>query len=205
MGKKVLVVPENSINFSIFDNGWAEVSKAGKGLLNQLLGIAYFIDRDKAEQDPTHKQLIPYCLVKNKKGETFVYQRTKKGQESRLHAKYSFGIGGHEDYSLQFDKMTRMDFHYGNLDRELTEEVGLTRDDYNDKFVGFLYDASNSVGAVHLGLVYHITPKDWDFDINSFKIEDTLGDCGFWSSSKINVNKDKFEGWSQVLINNKVL
>ncbi len=58
----------------------------------------FFMDRGEAENDPTHKQLIPYCIfrVKDPSGTRYLhYTRGKAGGESRLHAAVSIGIGGH--------------------------------------------------------------------------------------------------------------
>lgn len=52
-----------------------------------------FVVRSIAEHDSSLKQIIPYCVVSNERGEVFVYER--KGSESRLHGFYSLGIGGH--------------------------------------------------------------------------------------------------------------
>ena len=54
----------------------------------------FFMDRGTAEEDPSHKQLIPYCVFRC--GDKILhYTRGKAGGESRLHAKISVGVGGH--------------------------------------------------------------------------------------------------------------
>ena len=53
-----------------------------------------FRPRDEMEQDPSFKQLIPYCLFRH--GDTlFRYTRGNAQGEKRLHAKKSVGVGGH--------------------------------------------------------------------------------------------------------------
>jgi len=52
------------------------------------------MDRAQAEDDPSHKQIIPYALFRHN-GKFINYMRSKSGGESRLHAKRSMGIGGH--------------------------------------------------------------------------------------------------------------
>ena len=67
-----------------------------KGAVARLLDPAnhFFMDRGAAEEDPTHKQIIPYCVFRH--GDRVLhYTRGKAGGESRLHAKISVGVGGH--------------------------------------------------------------------------------------------------------------
>ena len=65
-------------------------------------GNNYFLARATAENDPTHKQIIPYAVLAC--GDRVLhYVRGKKAGEQRLVAKGSIGIGGHmndEDESL---------------------------------------------------------------------------------------------------------
>src|ERR1700738_5580465 len=57
-------------------------------------GNNFFVPRAKAENDPTHKQIIPYVLLAC--GDKVLhYVRGKKAGEQRLAAKGSIGIGGH--------------------------------------------------------------------------------------------------------------
>jgi len=53
------------------------------------------VDRDQAEKDKHYKQIIPYAIFVNEKGEIFNYQRGKSGAEDRLKNLRSVGIGGH--------------------------------------------------------------------------------------------------------------
>ena len=64
--------------------------------LTSLLDPQYtsYRPRDEVEEDPSYKQLIPYCIFRHE-GRVFHYARGAKGGESRLHAKRSVGIGGH--------------------------------------------------------------------------------------------------------------
>src|SRR3989440_9087987 len=61
-------------------------------------GNNFFLRRDQAEKDPTHKQIIPYVLLTH--GDKVLhYVRGKKAGEQRLVAKGSIGIGGHIEAS----------------------------------------------------------------------------------------------------------
>ena len=50
--------------------------------------------RGDAEEDPTHKQVIPYLVLRD--GERwFLMRRTRAGGDARLHDRWSIGVGGH--------------------------------------------------------------------------------------------------------------
>ena len=83
-----------------------------------------FLERPTAEKDPMFKQIIPYVLIEHR-GRILAYQRTAKGNESRLHNKYSIGFGGHiNDTDLQ----PQSNILYTGMLRELNEEVYLPTD-----------------------------------------------------------------------------
>ena len=93
-GEQVLVVPR-----PLFDSIGTFQGIRTHGLeaaIDRLLDPEnhFFMDREEAEADPTHKQLIPYLVVRSG-DRVLCYTRGKSGGESRLHAKMSIGIGGH--------------------------------------------------------------------------------------------------------------
>ena len=54
----------------------------------------FFLRRGDAEEDPTHKQVIPYLVLRD--GERwFLMRRTQAGGDARLHDLWSIGVGGH--------------------------------------------------------------------------------------------------------------
>jgi predicted NUDIX family phosphoesterase len=57
-------------------------------------GANHFMERPAAENDPTHKQLIPYAVFHHA-GRYLTYTRGGSSGEKRLVAKRSIGIGGH--------------------------------------------------------------------------------------------------------------
>ena len=96
------------------------------------------------ERDPTFKQVIPYVVLRDG-ARYFLMQRTSAGGDSRLHGRYSIGVGGHlnpGDGGL-----------LGGLQREWHEELVA---DFVPEFrlVALLNDDTSDVGAVHLGAVY---------------------------------------------------
>jgi predicted NUDIX family phosphoesterase len=103
-----------------------------------------FRARDQMEADPAFKQVIPYVVLRDGPG-YFLMKRTRSGGDSRLHDRYSIGVGGHlnpGDGDLD-----------GGLRREWFEELDA---DFLPAFhlLGLLNDDTTDVGRVHLGVVY---------------------------------------------------
>ncbi|MFH2060011.1 MAG: phosphoesterase [Pseudomonadota bacterium] len=115
-----------------------------------------FIDRPKAEKDPSHKQIIPYILLQTRNFEmTAVYNR--QGSEKRLHDLYSIGIGGHinpidmERKNLSFEQVV-----LAGMERELSEELSKRPNNDQPVFMGVISEEITDVGKVHLGAVFRI-------------------------------------------------
>jgi len=140
--EQVLVVPRASI---VPGDGWLGVRRDGiEAALDAIGRDGFFMRRGDAEEDPTHKQVIPYLVLRD--GERwFLMRRTKGGGDARLHDLWSIGVGGHlnpGDGDVA-----------GGLRREWTEEVAA---DFVPDFVpvGLLNDDTTPVGAVHVGVVF---------------------------------------------------
>lgn len=114
----------------------------------------FFMDRAEAEADPTHKQLIPYCLIRC--GTSILnYTRGKSGGEDRLHAKLSVGVGGHINPVDTGNGRTGRDAYFAAVERELHEEL-VFESAHTNRIAALLNDDSNEVGRVHLGIVHVI-------------------------------------------------
>jgi len=115
-----------------------------------------YLNRSDAEQDKTHKQLIPYVLILC--GDKILrYRRGKGGQETRLHGLFSVGIGGHiseEDHGL----FTENRGYQEGMRRELMEEVAIEAE--KDAAVAVINDDSTDVGSVHFGVVHVVHVPD---------------------------------------------
>lgn len=109
------------------------------------------VDRAECETDESLLQFIPYVMVKNSKGRTLAYYRGGAGDEARLHSKISIGFGGHVDDYPGIDQ-TLLEWLQAEGARELLEEVGVAIDKPLE-FTHLLYDNTNPVGRVHLGIV----------------------------------------------------
>lgn len=147
-----------------------------------------WLERSDAEEDPAYKQVVPYVAIYNTKLEKFfVYKRTTKGGESRLHLRRSIGIGGHiEEQDLGTSNIMET-----AMLRELAEEV--TVQHRNARLIGFINDDSDLVGQVHFGFCY-IIETDSEIEINEPELEG-----GQWMSIEEMENaSENFEKWSRI-------
>lgn len=196
--------------------------------LVHIMEEASFYDRnDELENNEDMLQLIPYTVLIDNKCRIFTYKRSGETGEERLTDKLSFGIGGHvKDSDTSYDLTDRTTTVYlPNVKREITEELGeqffinciknlvTTGSAMSDTYIedstflslnvqGLIFDNSNKVGRVHLGIL--IVFAIWDspkVDSNSeFAINRT------WNSwvnlhdileEKAIINK--LEGWSRIV------
>src|SRR5213595_4350722 len=96
--------------------------------LNALLsrGNNFFLPRAQAENDPTHKQIIPYALIAH--GDTVLhYVRGKKAGEQRLVAKGSISIGGHMNDTDESLFACDEHAYRARVQREVNEEIRIER------------------------------------------------------------------------------
>jgi len=163
----VFVVPRNALFPAFFPHGLLPF--AGTGLPGARLPAAtfslpdfeaavaregFFVERAHAERQPLLKQVIPYSVIECD-GRVLLFRRLATGGESRLHDKFSIGIGGHinpEDLGPGAGTAAdRYPIEAGTR-REIEEELAV-RGTYDIRRVGILNDDSNPVGAVHVGVV----------------------------------------------------
>ena len=194
-GEEVLVVPRALLNeIGAFEG----IQTAGlDAAIARLLDPAnhFFMDRAAAEEDPNHKQLIPYCIFRC--GDRVLhYTRGKAGGESRLHAKISVGVGGHVNPIDTDAGRTGSDAYHAAVTREIEEELELP-EEHTHRIIALLNDESNSVGQVHLGIVHLIDLKS---DAVASR-EDALLDLGFTALADLNGSLfERLETWSQFCI-----
>jgi len=153
----------------------------------------FFLDRGAAEEDPSHKQLIPYCIFKC--GDRVLhYTRGKSGGENRLHAKISIGVGGHINPVDMGEGRKGAAAYYAAVQREIEEELDIACD-YTMRIVGLLNDDSNPVGEVHLGVVHLVELESEEVASR----EDALTDLSWASVSDLNGELlERLETWSAV-------
>ena len=161
--------------------------------LNTLLDPSYtsYRPRDQVEDDPSFKQLIPYCIFRFGKT-VFQYKRGTEQGEGRLHSKRSIGVGGHISSA---DTETGDSPYREGLRREIEEEVYIETT-YTESCVGLINDDETEVGKVHLGVV-HI------FELDQPKVrprEASIIDTGFADPADLIDCRDQFESWSQICL-----
>lgn len=161
--------------------------------------------RSEMEQDPTFKQLIPYCVFRHRDASgvehVFQYVRGKGQGEARLRSKRSVGIGGHicvDDATAPTSNAAAPaggDVYREGLRRELVEEVFIDSP-YRERCVGLINDDESDVGKVHLGVV-HI----FDVDQPAVRSRETdLIESGFLPVGELLADLSGFETWSAICL-----
>ena len=157
-------------------------------------GNNYFLARANAENDPGHKQIIPYAILAC--GDRVLhYVRGKKAGEQRLVAKGSIGIGGHlndADESLfAWDEQA----YRAGLEREVYEEVRIETP-FEDRIVALLNDDSTEVGRVHLGVVHVFRLQEEKVQ----KREAMITNLAFLGKAELEARRENLETWSQICL-----
>ncbi|MEM1085644.1 MAG: hypothetical protein AAGI48_16155 [Verrucomicrobiota bacterium] len=194
-GEEVLVVPRPLLD----DIG------SFQGILTEGMDAAiarlldptnhFFMDRAEAEDDPTHKQLIPYCVIRHG-SRVLNYTRGKSGGEARLHALRSVGVGGHINPIDTGGGKTGPDAYHAAVERELHEEL-VFKIEHSNRVIALLNDDSNAVGQVHLGVVHLIELESDDIRSN----EDALADLTFTELDELaGPMFERLETWSQFCV-----
>lgn len=198
MAENVLVVRKELLQEYVSDNEKNRLIKRRKlQILNAILENHTFMPRNVAEYDYNFKQVIPYVIMRHDTS-YMLLKRTSKQTESRLHDKYSLGIGGHINPILTTSSAGDIILH--GLFKELNEEV-LIEKSGNLEFLGVINDESSSVSRVHLGLVYII-----ELLSSEYKILESEKMSGQWASAdELAAYYDMMETWSQIVYDNFVL
>jgi predicted NUDIX family phosphoesterase len=139
--------------------------KENREVLKRIVQDGLFLRRNELEEDPSFKQIIPYAIISNKES-FYLFKRTSKQTETRLHNKFSLGVGGHMNPN---DSLGSSEHYFiDELKRELLEEVKLLNGCLieNIEFIGFINDDTISVGSVHIGLLYNIHLSNKEVYIN---------------------------------------
>ncbi|MHC4288136.1 MAG: NUDIX domain-containing protein [Planctomycetota bacterium] len=159
--------------------------------------VPSFLPRPDAEQDRTHKQLIPYVLIKC--GEKYLtYVRGKRAGETRLVGNRSMGIGGHinpVDNEVPLFGIDYREIYENAVQREVDEEINI-EGSRSDRIVALLNDDTNEVGAVHLGVVHVLTLENENVTRN----EQMITQLEFKTLEELHAVRDEMETWSQLCL-----
>lgn len=153
--------------------------------------------RANVEEDPSFKQLIPYCVLtwRDADGQPryFAYTRGGGQSEARLRAKRSVGIGGHIS-SCDGEHGDDASYDSG-MRRELAEEVAIGGT-WTARCVGLINDDATPVGRVHLGIVHLLELEQPEVSSR----ESELVECGFDTLDRLLADRERFETWSQIAL-----
>ncbi len=155
-----------------------------------------FIFRHQAEQNPEWRQLIPYIVLRQ--GELLWLTRRLSTQgESRLHNKYSLGVGGHIN-PIDGQGVSPL---VAALYRELEEELDLGGwRPAEPQPIALINDLSNAVSRDHLGVVFvlDIPPQVTVAVRERDKME------GQWIEAAVvrELYYKQLESWSQIVLDN---
>jgi len=193
--EKVLVFPTSVVASKARFHGMLHQPE----LLNSLFATntGRYLERSVAEKTAQFKQVIPYVLLTDGAGNYACYQRSIKEGETRLHHKYSLGIGGHINESDSrsssiglFGKgpLPELQDFWTGAHRELREEIGYVSE-RPIQLLGYVNNEATQVGQVHFGVVLRVTLRReelTDLMANKFdgflagqfqKLPVFLGDC----------------------------
>jgi predicted NUDIX family phosphoesterase len=154
----------------------------------------FFLPRVHAENDPMHKQIIPYAIVAHN-GKVLHYVRGKKAGEQRLVSKGSIGIGGHMNDTDESLFAWDENAYRAGVEREVDEEIKI-ESPFEDRIVALLNDDTTDVGKVHLGIV-HV------FRLTAPKVqkrEAMITNLAFLSADELKSRREALETWSQICV-----
>src|SRR4030081_1424751 len=157
-------------------------------------GNNFFLRRDHAERDPSHKQIVPYALLTH--GDKVLhYVRGKKAGEQRLVAKGSIGIGGHMNESDESLFALDEAAYRAGVEREVGEEIAINTK-FEDRIVALLNDDSTEVGQVHLGVIHVFKLVEPKVE----KREAMITNVAFLGKEELMARRDSLETWSQICL-----
>lgn len=157
-------------------------------------GNNFFLPRVQAEQDPTHKQIIPYAIIAHA-NTVLHYVRGKKAGEQRLVLKGSIGIGGHMNDSDESLFALDKNAYRAGVEREVNEEIKIDSP-FEDQIVALLNDDSTEVGQVHLGVVHVFRLAEAKVQ----KRETMITSLAFLTKDKLLARRAALETWSQICV-----
>lgn len=146
-----------------------------------------FRRRRDVEEDPALKQIIPYAVVRRGR-EVFLFRRTDRGGDARLHHLYSIGVGGHINPQDAADPIS------SGLRREVEEELVFDAP-WTARLVGVLNDERTPVSRVHFGLVYEIRTAG---AVRVREADRLVGE--FVPIARLRSLCDRMESWSQLVL-----
>lgn len=188
-GERVLVIPTLLFHELGYFQGFNGDVRPYRSVLESRNTL--FLPRSEAEDDPSYKQLIPYCIFRHRDS-VLSYRRDKGTGEGRLLGKRSIGIGGH----ISEADAGGSDHPYEvGMRREIEEEIEVGSE-HRVTVLGLINDDETEVGKVHLGVV-HV----FDLDAPNVRPRETsIAEIGFDPVADLAARADEFETWSRICL-----
>ena len=188
--ERVLVIKDKDIQNITKGYGFLKVP------IDEIKNLAekrgFFVQRSKAENDESIRQLIPYVVVQNTDGMYLLVKRLKTQTEKRLHELYSIGIGGH--INDQDEGSTPWMKFLSGMEREINEEILIKTPNW-PQYIGMIRENSTPVNRVHLGVVFTLVADIKGInEVKKFSWELT-------DIKGLRDNYNKMESWSQLVLN----
>ncbi len=191
--ERVLVIPRSLFDsIGAFEGLNADVDRYLPAFLDPANN--HFLARDDAEEDPGHKQIIPYALF-HCNGRFLHYVRGGKSGEKRLASKGSLGIGGHINSDDAAQSSLEKSTYLTGVEREMNEEL-LLRSAYTQRIAALINDDSSEVGRVHIGVVHVFELESEDVAAN----EAPITSLEWLSRAELLARRDQLETWSQICL-----
>lgn len=192
--EQILAIPANTL-WTILDYiDQGVIYNTDSDIISRILAHTIFKRRDILETDPSHKQIIPYAVICHE-DDVYLFRRTSKQTEKRLHNMYSLGVGGHMN---PYGESNDIDYLHHELERELREEVKVADTCSIESIlpIGYINDDKNEVGKVHLGVLYEIRLSSKEIEVNE---KDKM--TGRWvSRQELKELYPQMESWSKIYI-----
>lgn len=138
------------LQVSRFFSGRTTLSSSEASPLLQSFNDGEFRARAEVEADKNYVQALPVVVVRNKSGEVLCLRRKEKSEANALHQKLVIWAGGHvrvEDSSLGEPVLCA-------AQRELQEELRLSVEKEELKFLGAVYADTEGKTSQHVALVF---------------------------------------------------
>lgn len=179
------------------------ISESVMELIVTIPGIVEFRRRGDVENDDSVLQIIPYVIIFDKDKKLALYRRTSEGGESRLAHKDSIGFGGHinvHDAEFLFssslkNRDPRFNLIKACVQRELNEELNWTSVPVAGCTDIAIYDNSNSVSKVHVGVLQLAYVTEFPT-----AREASIGEVIPMSIEELKANKDNNESWTNIVL-----
>lgn len=207
--EQVMVIPTSRLSGIDELPGIAITKKSINTFFKTCMPFAYFRPRSEAEVDETTVQIIPYIVIQKDK-KYLVYKRARSGGENRLYDNYSIGLGGHINMSDLYTAVSNPASPISGykccqelafaaaMHRELKEEVLLEwPEEVSLKPELLIYDCSNQVGRVHLGVVMFLPTIE---PINISKTEHSIIETSWRTKQEIQELRSSMENWSLLCV-----